>query len=138
LHYGIIFSIDTAKDDIDDAVYQPVPDDVWTKTEDCETELPCWEDEDTEDALGNKVPGGWHYKWCACLDQEQMDEFMEKMMFTSMCDTMGSMGAPQPDGDIYLGISPAFALDCEDQHALINAYVTPYIMDGDEDLIPAI
>lgn len=129
MYYGIIFSVDADKDAVDDDIYQPVPTEpegTWYKSEDDETEYECWPENE-----------GWHYKWCACLSQEQMDQFMEKMCFTSICDTMGSLGAPQPDGDICLGMSPAFAVETDDSDAMVQAYVTPYLMEeGDEDTIP--
>lgn len=128
MYYGIIFSVDANKDRIDDDVFQPTPADMWTKTDDAETEYECWTKEDP----------GWHRKWYACLDQQQMDEFMQKMEFASICNTMGSIGAPQPDGDTCLGCSPAFAVEAVDPDALMQAYVTPYVMEDDTDTIPAL
>lgn len=140
MQYGIIYSIDANADMVDNDEYQPVPADAWTKTEEGEAEYDCFEGERAEDGEVDMDAGsGWHYKWVACLDQKQMDDFMDKMAFDGMCDCMGALGMPQPDGDICLGLCPAFALEATcDEYAMVHAAVTPYVMEDDVDLIPAL
>jgi hypothetical protein len=124
LFYGIIFSIDTEKEELDYDYYRPEPDGEWNKTEDHESEYDFFET-------------GWHRKWCALLDQAGMDTFVAKFEFDSLDSTGGALGMPQPDGELHLGLCPAFAIETDDPDAEVRACVTPYIMQGkDDDAIP--
>jgi hypothetical protein len=140
VYYGVIFTVDAEKKHIDDDEYKPAPekdddgDPIWNQTEDEESEYDLFDEYEAP----HKVKRGWHRKWCSCLTQEQMDKFVEKMCFDTICDTMGALGMPQPDGDICLGMILAYALDNSNVDGVVQAYVTPYLMqdDADENLIP--
>jgi hypothetical protein len=73
-----------------------------------------------------------HCKWCACLSQQQFEIFVNhtNLVYSSV-ETLGSLGAPTPDGNINIGWSPAICFDlCEDNFILM-AYITPYLEETD-------
>ena len=76
-----------------------------------------------------ELPVQGHGKWCACLTKEQMREFFCEFGFDycSLCNTMGAIGMPVPDGGIDVGCLPAWSFDsAEYKDCLVNVYVTPY------------
>lgn len=85
---------------------------------DCTESGPCEDNHfDTEHWRGK------HRKWCAILNQEQFDEFVEHCdLYASSTPTMGSIGAP----GYGFGWAPAICFQSEgDSYAYQNAYVTP-------------
>ena len=54
----------------------------------------------------------------------------EQLLDWCGCDTMGSIGAPTPDG-ISLGCMPAISFRCYDEELEQCAYITPYVCRPD-------
>jgi hypothetical protein len=65
---------------------------------------------------------GKHRKWCAILDREQFEDFLNWTgLMAEDVQTMGSLGAP----GCGFGWSPAFSFRSDADDAIQNAYVTP-------------
>ena len=65
---------------------------------------------------------GHHRKWCAVLDREQFDHFIEHCgLQAEDVETMGSLGAP----GLGFGWAPAISFTSDDPDAIQSAYVTP-------------
>lgn len=66
---------------------------------------------------------GKHRKWCAVLDKDQFNEFVESVgLVAENVQTMGSIGAP----GCGFGCAPAISFtDGGDVRAYLSAYVTP-------------
>lgn len=118
MQYGVIYSADA--DEINPCDSPPEEqNELWTETE-------------NYDESDYGIEGWVHKKWCACLDQEQFDQFVNHVcIYAEDIETMGSLGAPSPDGMI-LGVMPAICFEGGGEIGIHNAYVTPYIM-GDFD-----
>jgi hypothetical protein len=114
MQFSVIYSVDCPADENVLDYAPPHVEELWDETEgDEQYELNylegCWE-------------SGHHRKWCAILDREQFDEFVDHCGLTAdSTETMGSLGAP---GFGY-GWSPAISFDSDNSDALQNAYVTP-------------
>lgn len=108
MQFSVIYSVDTPAD-IDVLDYAPPNIDLWDETEDDRQYEGYWEQ-------------GHHRKWCAILDQEQFEEFVDHCgLFAETTETMGSIGVP---GFGY-GWSPAVLFRSDDPDAYRDAYVTP-------------
>ncbi len=112
--FSVIYSADTPEDvDVLDFA-PPQIEELWDETEDdSEYEYGylegCWEK-------------GSHRKWCAVLNREQFDEFVEKCgLFAENVQTMGSLGAP----GFGFGWAPAISFSSDSSDAIQSAYVTP-------------
>jgi hypothetical protein len=118
IQYGVIYSADS--EEINECDSPP------------EAQSELWDNTEDDDESDYGIEGWSHKKWCALLNQEQFDEFVNHVCIHAQdIETMGSLGAPSPDG-ICLGCSPAISFDNDDYDGIYNAYVTPYVM-GDFD-----
>lgn len=114
MHFSIIYSADTPAD-VDVLDYAPPQvEELWDETED---------DRNYEYSyLEGRWEEGHHRKWCAILDREQFDEFVQRCgLIAERCETMGSIGAL---GFGY-GWAPAISFRSDDPDAIQSAYVTP-------------
>lgn len=114
MKFSIIYSVDCPEgEDVMDHA-PPNVKELWDKTED---------DGDYEYGyLGGRWENGSHRKWCAILDREQFDEFVEHCgLFAEDVETLGSLGAP----GFGFGWAPAISFTSDDPDAIQNAYVTP-------------
>lgn len=113
MQFSVIYSVDCPEDE-GVSRYAPSDLDLWGQTEGDEqyeySHLDgCWEN-------------GSHRKWCAILDREQFDEFIEHCgLFAESTETMGSLGAP----GFGFGWAPAISFTSHDPDAIQSAYVTP-------------
>jgi hypothetical protein len=114
MKFSVIYSVDTPED-VDPLNYAPPHiSDAWDETED--------DDQFEYGYLEGCWENGHHRKWCAVLDREQFDEFVDHTGLTAdSCETMGSIGAP---GFGY-GWAPAISFNGDAYDAIQNAYVTP-------------
>lgn len=101
--------------------------------------IPCppsdaWEC--TEDEPDGTYDDFWgecytHRKWVACIDEQKLKQLIDDQILDWCgCDTLGSLGAPTPDG-ISLGCMPAICFRCYDEDAEQCAYITPYVCRPD-------
>ena len=111
--FSIIYSADCPEDaDIND--FAPPDLELWDETED--------DDQYDYGYLEGRWENGHHRKWCAVLNREHFDEFVNHTgLFAEDVETMGSLGAP----GIGLGWAPAISFHADDPDAIQNAYVTP-------------
>lgn len=124
--YGVILSVDAEKDFFESFRPAPASEDAWAETEDESSEYDFWyEDEE-----------GWHKKWVALLDEKQLEALMVQFDWIYIGRTMGAIGMPCPDPEKWYMHWPAFSISNNDQDIVANAYITPYFMEGDEDVIP--
>lgn len=113
MQFSIIYSVDCPEDENIDR-YAPPDLDLWDQTEGDESYEysyleGCWEH-------------GSHRKWCAILDREQFDAFVDHCgLFAESTETMGSLGAP----GFGFGWAPAISFTSHDSDAIQSAYVTP-------------
>jgi hypothetical protein len=114
IQYGVIYSVDA--EEINESDGPPTSQaKLWNLTEDNE-----------ESDYG--IEGWQHKKWYALLTQDQFDEFVGHVsIYAQNVKTMGSLGAPSPDG-ICFGISPAISFEDSRDDGICNAYVTPYVI----------
>ena len=86
MQFSVIYSVDVpADDDVLDFAPPNVAD--WDETED--------DDHYEYGYLEGRWEGGHHRKWCAILDREQFQEFVERCGLTAeSTETLGSLGAP--------------------------------------------
>lgn len=111
--FSVIYSVDCPEDE-DINRFAPPDLDLWDQTEgDEQYEYGylegCWEN-------------GSHRKWCAVLDRQQFDEFVDHCgLFAESTETMGSLGAP----GFGFGWAPAISFVSHDPDCIQNAYVTP-------------
>lgn len=114
MRFSIIYSIDCPEGVDIDQLTPPQVSELWDQTEDdSQYEYGylegCWEN-------------GSHRKWCAILNQEQFDEFIEHCgLQADDTETMGSIGAP----GCGFGWAPAISFTSQDPDAIQSAYVTP-------------
>jgi len=111
--FSIIYSVDCPADE---NVHDYAPSDLehWDQTED--------DDQYEYDYLEGRWENGHHRKWCAVLNRQQFDEFVERCgLIAEDVETMGSLGAP----GFGVGWAPAISFNGHDPDAIQNAYVTP-------------
>jgi hypothetical protein len=114
MQFSVIYTADVPGDEdvLDHA--PPQVNDLWDQTEgDSQYEYGYlegrWED-------------GQHRKWCALLNREQFDEFVNRCgLVAEDVQTMGSIGTP----GCGFGWAPAISFTSDDPDAILNAYVTP-------------
>ena len=112
--FSVIYSADVPAD-LDVLAYAPPQvDDLWDETEG---------DEQYEYTyLEGRWEEGHHRKWCAVLDRDQFNEFVDRCgLVAKDVQTMGSIGAP----GFGVGWGPAISFRSDDPDAILSAYVTP-------------
>jgi hypothetical protein len=112
--FSVIYSADVPAD-IDVLDYAPPQaSDLWDETEG---------DEQYEYSyLEGRWEEGHHRKWCAVLDRDQFNEFVERCgLVAEDVNTLGSIGAP----GCGFGWAPAISFHSDDPDAILSAYVTP-------------
>ena len=114
MQFSIIYSVDVPAD-VDVSKFAPANlDELWDETED-DGQYDC-------DDLGGEWEEGHHRKWCAILNREQFNEFIDHCrLMAENVETMGSLGAP----GFGFGWAPAISFRGDDPDAYQNAYVTP-------------
>lgn len=114
MQFSIIYSVDVPEEiDIDDFA-PPHVDDRWDVTEGNE--------EYGYSYLEGRWENGSHRKWCAILDREQFNAFVERCgLIAEDVQTMGSLGAP----GFGFGWAPAISFNGDDPDAIQSAYITP-------------
>jgi len=130
MQFGIIYSIEVYKSEVVLENCRPPAEQrkegLWEQTEKGDSEYNATLD----------TTGWLHEKWCACLTLEQMDELVKRTdIVADSTETMGSLGAPQPDGTTSWGCSPAVSFQYYDNDCDLNAYVTPYPEADDPQVI---
>jgi len=114
MQFSIIYSADVPFD-VDIGAYAPPQvNELWDQTED--------DDQYDFGYLEGDWEEGHHGKWCAILDREQFNEFVDHCgLQAEDIETMGSLGAP----GFGFGWAPAIAFNSDDPDAIQSAYVTP-------------
>ena len=113
MKFSVIYSVDVPEDE-DIARYAPPDLELWDETEGDES----YEYSYLEDRWEN----GSHRKWCAMLDRDQFDDFVDHCgLFAESTETMGSLGAP----GFGFGWAPAISFNGDHEDCIANAYVTP-------------
>jgi hypothetical protein len=114
MQFSVIYSADVPADtDVLDYA-PPHVEELWDETEGDEEYgygylEGCWEN-------------GHHRKWCAILDRQQFEEFLDRCGLTAeSTETMGSLGAP----GFGFGWAPAISFNSDDPDVILSAYVTP-------------
>ena len=111
--FSIIYSVDVPRN-VGIADYTPPDLCDWQETE--------HDDQYEYGYLGGRWKKGRHRKWCAILDREQFDAFVEHCgLQAENVRTMGSLGAP----GCGVGFAPAVSFRGDDEDAIQSAYVTP-------------
>jgi hypothetical protein len=116
--FGIIYTVDCSST-VGLRQFQPTSQSEWQITE-------RESDGTYSEFLGDRYR---HRKYVAMLDRKQFQQFIDHLgLYASTVETMGSLGAPIPNGGISLGLVPAvsFGAYCDDYE--LNAYVTPYVV----------
>ena len=113
MQFSVIYSVDCPEDE-DISRHAPPDLDLWDETEgDGQYEYSY---------LEGRWENGTHRKWCAILEREQFDNFVDHCgLFAESVQTMGSIGAP---GFGY-GWAPAISFNGHHDDCFANAYVTP-------------
>ncbi len=110
MQFSVVYSVDVPADS--DVLGFAPPDVVnWHETEDDDQFgfgylEGCWE-------------GGHHRKWCAILDREQFENFVEHCGLVAKSTGLGVPGCG-------LGWAPSISFTSVDSAALKSAYVTPF------------
>jgi hypothetical protein len=114
MRFSVIYSADVPEG-VDVMDYAPPQmEDLWDETED--------DDQYEFSYLEGRWSEGHHRKWCALLDREQFEEFIEHCgLFAEDVQTLGSLGAP----GFGFGWAPAISFRSDDPDAIQSAYVTP-------------
>jgi hypothetical protein len=114
MQFSVIYSADVPND-IDVLDYAPPHlEELWDETEN--------DEEFGYGYLEGIWEGGHHRKWCAILDREQFEAFVDRCGLTAeSTETMGSLGTP----GFGFGWSPAISFNSDDPDAIQSAYVTP-------------
>ena len=81
-----------------------------------------WNETEDDDQYEGEEEQGHHRKWCAVLNREQFDDFVQHCgLFAERTETMGSLGAP----GFGFGWAPAVSFRSDADEAMQNAFVTP-------------
>jgi hypothetical protein len=81
-----------------------------------------WNETEDDDQYEGEDEQGHHRKWCAVLNREQFDDFIQHCgLFAERTETMGSLGAP----GFGFGWAPAISFRSDADDAMQNAFVTP-------------
>lgn len=113
MKFSVIYSVDCPEDENIDR-YAPPDLDLWDETE--------GDDQYEYAYLEDRWETGSHRKWCAVLEREPFDRFVDHCnLFAERCETMGSLGAP----GFGFGWAPAISFNGDHEDAICNAYVTP-------------
>jgi hypothetical protein len=112
--FSVIYSVDVPEYQDISRFAPPNVEELWDETED--------DDQFEYGYLEGEWENGSHRKWCAVLERDQFNEFVDHCgLFAERTETMGSIGAP---GFGY-GWAPAISFRSDDPDAIQNAYVTP-------------
>lgn len=112
--FSIIYSVDVAEGESIDNYAPPNVEQLWDETE--------GDEEYGYSYLEGRWENGQHRKWCAILDRDQFDEFIDRCcLYAESVETLGSIGAP----GLGYGCSPAISFTADDPDAILSAYVTP-------------
>ena len=112
--FSVIYSVDVPEYEDITRYAPPSVEELWDETED--------DDQFEYGYLEGVWENGSHRKWCAVLEREQFNEFVDHCgLFAEGTETMGSIGAP---GFGY-GWAPAVSFRSDDPDAIQSAYVTP-------------
>jgi len=113
MKFSIIYSVDCPEGE-NISRFSPPDLDLWEQTE--------GDDQYDYGYLEGRWENGSHRKWCAMLNREQFDEFVEHCGLTAeSTETMGSIGAP----GFGFGWAPAISFNGDHEDCIANAYVTP-------------
>jgi hypothetical protein len=114
MQFSVIYSVDTPAD-VDVLDYAPPQvEELWDATE--------GDNQYEYSYLEGRWEEGHHRKWCAILDREQFDEFVERCgLIAEDVQTLGSLGAL----GFGFGWAPAISFRSDDPDAIQSAYVTP-------------
>ncbi len=116
--FGIIYSVD-CHPAVTLGQFRPTPHRSWQITE--------RKPDGTYDEVWGA--GYQHRKYTGVLNRKQFQGFVDNLnLCASTVETMGSLGAPLPDGGIALGIVPAVSFDSRGDEYELNAYVTPFVV----------
>ena len=108
MQFSVIYSVDVPADEnILDYAPPNVAD--WHETE----------DDGQHGYVEGRWEGGHHRKWCAILDREQFENFVEHCGLVAKSTDLGAPGCG-------LGWAPAISFTSVDFDALQSAYVTPF------------
>lgn len=114
MQFSVIYSVDCPEDENIDLYAPSAVDELWDQTED--------DDQYDYSYLEGCWENGSHRKWCAILNREQFDEFIDHCgLIAEDVQTMGSLGAP----GFGCGWAPAISFNGDDPNAIQSAYVTP-------------
>jgi hypothetical protein len=114
MQFSIIYSVDIPRGERLSRFAPPHVRKFWDRTE--------GDEQFDLDYLDGDWKKGHHRKWCAILDREQFEEFVNHCgLFAEDVETMGSLGAP---GCGY-GLSPAISFRSDDGDAIQSAFVKP-------------
>ena len=93
----------------------------------------------TEGDTGERIAPYWHHaKYCGYLNQEEFDEFVERVgVFARDTENGGAFGMP---GSSWFGWAPAIIFDNSHDRrpeAFLDLWATPYPvhMEGDEEVL---
>lgn len=113
MQFSVIYSVDIPEDD-ELRFYEPPDLSLWDQTE--------GDDSYEYDYLEGRWENGQHRKWCAILNREQFDRFVDHCyLYAEDVETMGSIGAP----GFGFGWAPAISFTSYDPDGIVSAYVTP-------------
>jgi hypothetical protein len=114
MQFSVIYSVDVPADEDVLRYAPPKVEELWDETED--------DDNYEYGYLEGRWEGGHHRKFCAILDREQFEKFVDRCgLVAESTETMGSLGAP----GFGFGWAPAISFHSDDPDAILNAYVTP-------------
>lgn len=114
MKFSVIYSVDVPEDEDVLDFAPPQLAELWDETE--------GDEQYDYGYLEGRWEEGHHRKWCAILDREQFDDFVERCgLHAEDVQTLGSIGAP----GFGFGWAPAVSFTSDDPVAIQSAYVTP-------------
>jgi hypothetical protein len=114
MKFSVIYSVDVPEDEDVLAYAPPQVADLWDETE--------GDEQFDYGYLEGRWENGHHRKWCAILDREQFDDFIERCgLHAEDVQTRGSLGAP----GFGFGWAPAISFTSDEPDTIQSAYVTP-------------
>lgn len=114
MQFSVIYSVDVPAQQRISRYAPPHVRNLWDRTED--------DGQYEYGYLEGEWGKGHHRKWCAILNKEQFEEFLDHCgLFAESTETMGSLGAP----GFGFGWSPAISFQSDSPDAIQCAYVSP-------------